>query len=337
MSTAALDVLPDAVVVVAPNGTIRYVNPAAAALVGAVVGRPFADLGLRDAAGREWWGCESAARTMAAVRGVPERRLLVGDRAVLLTASYLRTGGVLTEVVVALRGTRARDRVEREQADLLAAVAHELRAPLSGVTGFVATVRARWGVLDEVQQEELGWLEADAGRATRLLAALADVGRIDAGRLELRTQAVDVGSVARRVVARWVAAGEPADRFAVVRRGTGPEPWLDPDRVEQILANLVENAVRHGGGTVTITVVAETDGVAVTVDDQGPGVPADVAPRIFARSFRGTSRSGGSGLGLYLVRGLVAAHGGTVAVEPGPGGGARFRFRLPAGGPSQET
>jgi signal transduction histidine kinase len=100
-----------------------------------------------------------------------------------------------------------------------------------------------------------------------------------------------------------------------------------------VLANLVENALRHGAGQVTVGVVAVSGGVEVTVDDEGEGVRPELAPRIFSKFFRGTAKSGGTGLGLYIVRGLVEAHGGTVAVESGPGGGARFRFRLPAGSP----
>jgi len=129
-----------------------------------------------------------------------------------------------------------------------------------------------------------------------------------------------------------------------------PETWLDADKIDQILGNLVENAVRHGGGIVTIVVEpahlegeegsgGEPDAVAVSVRDQGEGISPDVAPRVFRQFWRGKPRGGsrrgqhggGTGLGLYIVKGLVEAHGGTIGVRRAPGGGAEFRFIVPAG------
>ena len=113
--------------------------------------------------------------------------------------------------------------------------------------------------------------------------------------------------------------------------------WLDPDKIDQILGNLIENALRHGAGTVTIVVEAALGigpggGAAVSVRDQGEGIAPEFAPRVF-RQFWRAKRRGGTGLGLYIVKGLVEAHGGTISVYPAPGGGAEFRFTLPAGTP----
>ncbi len=161
---------------------------------------------------------------------------------------------------------------------------------------------------------------------------------------------VDLAAAVRRHVERKVATGIPEDRFDI-RIG---EPltvlWADPDKVDQVLANLLENAVRHGEGTVTIEVapakeVVEApvwerpgtpprivEGTAVTVSDEGSGIPEEAVPRVFTRFWRG-SRRGGTGLGLYIVKGIVEAHGGSIRVDRAPGGGARFRFVLPAGIP----
>jgi signal transduction histidine kinase len=119
-----------------------------------------------------------------------------------------------------------------------------------------------------------------------------------------------------------------------------PETWLDADKVDQILGNLIENAVRHGAGTVTVVVEpadatrpgTEASAVAVAVRDEGPGVPPELVPRIF-RQFWRSKRRGGAGLGLFIVKGLVEAHGGTITVQRAPGGGAEFRFTMPAGLP----
>ena len=108
-----------------------------------------------------------------------------------------------------------------------------------------------------------------------------------------------------------------------------------------MLGNLLENAVRHGGGTVTLTVVPDgltsdeadrSEAVAVSVSDEGEGIPEDHYPLVFTRFWHGRSR-GGTGLGLYVVRGLVEAHGGRISVGKADGGGAMFRFTLPAGAP----
>nr|WP_284290971.1 ATP-binding protein [Angustibacter aerolatus] len=117
-----------------------------------------------------------------------------------------------------------------------------------------------------------------------------------------------------------------------------PEVWADPDRLDQVLANLLENAVRHGDGTVEVVVAARTEPIgdgepvpvlAVTISDEGEGIAEEDMQRVFTRFWHGRSR-GGTGLGLYLVRGLIEAHGGRIAVSRAPSGGARFRFTLPA-------
>jgi signal transduction histidine kinase len=129
----------------------------------------------------------------------------------------------------------------------------------------------------------------------------------------------------------------------VVISGGLPETWLDADKVDQILGNLIENAVRHGAGTVTVVVepleTAGTravrpgaGGVAVSVRDEGDGVAPELVPRIF-RQFWRAKRRGGAGLGLYIVKGLVEAHGGIITVQRAPEGGAEFRFTMPASQP----
>jgi signal transduction histidine kinase len=181
-----------------------------------------------------------------------------------------------------------------------------------------------------------------------------DVSRIEAGRIEVRRQLVDIPERAEKIVAGRVAAGDSPDRFRIEAPADLPETWLDADKVDQILGNLVENAVRHGAGTVTVVVQpvetagaraasrpdgsvatlgsAEAGSVAVAVRDEGDGVAPELVPRIF-RQFWRAKRRGGAGLGLYIVKGLVEAHGGTITVQRAPGGGAEFRFIMPAGGP----
>ncbi len=253
-------------------------------------------------------------------------------RELLVTASYVRDDERrLQRVVVVLRDNRARERTDRSRADLVSTVAHELRSPLTSVKGFTATLLAKWDRFnDEQKQLMLQTVNSDADRVTRLLTELLDVSRIDAGRLEMRRQVVDLPGAVAKAVAGRVADGEPEDRFVVRLDGELPEMWADPDKIDQVVGNLVENALRHGSGTVTITVAPFEGGAEVLVEDEGEGIPPETAARVFTRFWRG-NRGRGTGLGLYIVKGLVEAHGGSVEVGRAASGGARFRFWLPAG------
>ncbi|MDP9436157.1 MAG: ATP-binding protein [Actinomycetota bacterium] len=344
----AYDELPDGVVVADETGTVVLVNPAAVRLLrtpaDAAVGRSLAEvLPFADDQGRDWWACIDPYGGLATRTRQPERKLQLPDgRDLLVTAAYVRDAQRrLVRVVVVLRDDRARERTDRTRADLVSTVAHELRSPLTSVKGFTATLLAKWErFTDEHKKLMLETVNADADRVTRLLAELLDVSRIDAGRLEMRTQVVDVAATVRRAVAGRVAAGEPESRFVVQVEDGLPETWADADKIEQVVANLVENALRHGAGTVTVTVrphrVDGTSGTEIVVADEGPGVPEEVAARVFTRFWRGGTR-GGTGLGLYIVKGLIEAHGGTIGVERAEGGGALFRVVLPAGRPPYEV
>ena len=338
----AYDDLPDGVLVADPNGTVIVVNPGAerilAASADSLVGRALEEvLPLDDLQGRDWWSCVQPFAGLDTRTRQPEQRLVVREgalqgRELLVTAAYVRDDQhVLQRLVVALRDNRARERSDRSRADLVSTVAHELRSPLTSVKGFTATLLAKWDRFnDEQKKVMLETVNADADRVTRLLTELLDVSRIDAGRLEMRKQVVDLEASARKTVAGQVVAGESEERFVVAVSGPLPELWADPDKIDQVLANLVENALRHGDGTVTLTVAPFGDGAEVIVEDEGEGIPPDTAARVFTRFWRG-NRARGTGLGLYIVKGLVEAHGGTVEVGRAAGGGARFRFVLPAG------
>jgi signal transduction histidine kinase len=345
MTTARLDLLPDGLVAVGADRRVVLVNAAAARLAGvdaeAAVGRTLEQvLPLTDPQGRDWWRCSDPWGGLATRTRQPERELALPDGTTLLvTATYVRAAGPLTpvtEVLVGLRDTHARDRARRDQAELVATVAHELRSPLTSVKGFTSTLLRRWDrFTDEQRRLMLETVEADADRVTRLITELLDVARIDSGRLELHRSLVFLPDLLDGHVRRLVAAGEPASRFTVRVAPDLPETWADSDKLAQVVANLLDNAVRHGAGHVTLGVepgAGPAPATRVTVDDEGPGVPPDLAPRVFGRFWRG-GRRGGTGLGLYIAKGLVEAHGGSIGVRPGPAGGARFEVVLPAGEP----
>ncbi len=257
------DDLPDGLVVADERGRVVRFNAAAervtARRAADVLGRPLAEaLPLEDLEGRRWWQLTDPYGGLATRTRQPERNLLLpGGREVLVSARYVRTEptGPVRRVVVCLRDTEARRRTERSHAELIATVAHELRSPLTSVKGFTATLLAKWErFTDDQKRLMLETVDADADRVTRLIAELLDISRIDSGRLEVRRQPVDIGAAVGRHIQAYVAAGQPADRFLLRLEHPLPALWADPDKIDQVLSNLLENAVRHGEGTVTIEI-----------------------------------------------------------------------------------
>ncbi|WP_369221861.1 ATP-binding protein [Streptomyces sp. R39] len=346
------DELPDGLVVADEDGLVVCFNAAAVRITATAAADALGQrlekaLPLEDLEGRRWWQLTDPYGGLAIRAGQPERNLLLpGGREVLVSARYVRAepAGPVRRVVVSLRDTEARRRTERSHAELIATVAHELRSPLTSVKGFTATLLAKWErFTDDQKRLMLETVDADADRVTRLIAELLDISRIDSGRLEVRRQPVDIGAAVGRHIQAYVAAGQPADRFLLRVEQPLPALWADPDKVDQVLSNLLENAVRHGEGTVTIDITAtaspregeghEHAATSVTVSDEGPGIPEESMNRVFTRFWRGSKR-GGTGLGLYIVKGIVEAHGGTITVGRAPGGGAEFRFTLPVAAPA---
>jgi signal transduction histidine kinase len=350
------DELPDGLVVADECGRVIIFNRAAERLTGIsadqAIGRDLvAALPLCDGEGRCWWRQSRPYDGLAIRTRHPERSLYLADGTeVLVTIGYLRgprhpaaradwpcERGAVRRLTITLRSAEQRARLERKRADLVSTVAHELRSPLTSVKGFTATLLSKWPrFTDDQKRVMLETVNADADRVTRLITELLDVSRIEAGRIELHRELVDLRGRAEQIVAGRVAAGDVASRFAVEVIGRLPETWLDADKIDQILANLIENAIRHGAGTVTTVIesamVHGEPGVAVSVRDQGPGIAPEFAPRVF-RQFWRSKRRGGAGLGLFIVKGLVEAHGGSIDVAQAPGGGAEFRFTMPAGAP----
>ncbi len=350
------DDLPDGLVIADAAGKVTVFNRAAARLTGVApaqaLGRDVRQvLPLRDAEEQCWWTMTRPYDGLSTRTRHPERPLyLPNGTELLVTVGYVRdprgTGarerrsrqcGAVRRIAITLRSAEQRSRLERSRADLVSTVAHELRSPLTSVKGFTATLLAKWPrFTDDQKRVMLETVNADADRVTRLITELLDVSRIESGRIEVHRELVDVPGRARKIISGRVAAGDSAARYRIEERPGLPETWLDADKVDQILANLIENAVRHGAGTVTTvvepTVLAGAPGVAVSVRDQGPGIAPEVAPRVFGRFWR-AKRRGGAGLGLFIVKGLVEAHGGEITVQQAPGGGAEFRFTVPAGTP----
>ncbi|GAB2756103.1 sensor histidine kinase [Nocardioides pakistanensis] len=335
----SFDALPDGVILADQTGTVVGMNAAARMMLrtGDGRGKHLSDVvALQDQAGNDWYTTVGLYDGPRLRSGIPEQSWFLADGTeLLLTVRILREGkqGPTRGVALCLRTSRARARLDRERSDLVATVAHELRSPLTGVKGFVATLLTKWDRLNDDQKKlMLTTVNSDADRLTRLIAELLDVARIDTGRLSLYPRPLDFTPAVERVLDS-------------VRAGTGreivldaapdlPRVHADPDKFVQVVTNLVENAVRHGEGVVRLTLGPTGDGdafrgVRMHVDDQGEGISPEIRNRVFTKFWKHGVR-GGSGLGMYIVHGLVTAHGGAVEIGDAPGGGARITVTWPA-------
>ena len=338
-----IDALPDGVVVADADGRVELMSALAGQMLG-VEGDPRGRslgqvLALTDHDGNDWVTHNHPYDGLRTRTAVPEQSWLLPSGTEVLVAARVHRPALdrpVEQVTVTLRSGRGRARLDRERSDLVATVAHELRSPLTGVKGFVQAMLNRWDRLSDDQKRlMLETVSADSDRLSRLIAELLDVARIDTGRLQLYPRPCDAAVLMARIVGS-VGAGTARPVTLHVEDGI-PEVLADPDKFTQVFVNLVENGVRHGDGEVSVRVrslrpgedPALAEGVAVVVDDEGEGIPADLRRRVFTKFWKGGAR-GGSGLGLYIVGGLTKAHGGTVTIDDAPGGGARILVTWPA-------
>ena len=226
------------------------------------------------------------------------------------------------------RQVQVLEETDRVRHEFFANVSHELRTPLGGILTGATAVLGRPGLEPELRAE-LDDVAAAAQRLARLVSDMLDMARIEGGAIELRLDRIDVRDAIDAAVGR-LRRVNPERAVNVRVNPDTPEVLADWDRVGQVIDNLLANADHFApaGTPVVVLAAAGAGGVVVRVVDRGPGVGADLRDRIFERFVRGT---GGTGLGLPIVRGLVTAQGGKVWLEDaGPGEGGRFAFSLPS-------
>lgn len=344
LAANGLEFIPDGLVAaVGPSRAVRFMNSRAEHITGLraadVIGCDIRTaLPLQDLGGESWWDITDPWSGLATRTGHRERLLVLpSGRELLVTARYVRSGrgAPVSSVVLGLRDAEGRRRAEQESAVLLTSVAHELRSPLTGVKGFSSTLLRNWErFTDEQKRLMLETIEADADRVTRLITELLDTSRIGTGRLTVHAQPLTVLPRLEAQVERRVAAGGERHQFEIEVEEGVEVLWADPDRFEQVLTNLVDNAVRHGRGRVRMSVErSRWEGPAaadLVVSDDGDRIAPEHRELVFSRFWQAGAKHG-TGLGLYLVRGLVEAHGGEVVAEESPTGGAQLRATFPDG------
>jgi signal transduction histidine kinase len=342
-----IDWYPDGVVVLDETTCVASLNAEAAALLGRpvdeIVGRTLAEVARpRSVSGADLLttGWHPSAR-LGSVRGLPEHNVVVdtpaGERSLRVTGRYQRDGsGRVSGAVLSLRPAQRRHLDgEPTGVEVVSTVSHELRSPLTSVKGYTSLLLNRWDRLsDDQKRMMLEQIHHDADRVTRLIGELLDISRLETGRLVLRRELVDLVALARRVLEKLTIA-YPELEGELVGDLAAPKVYADPDKIEQVLTNLIENAMKYASPTgLELRFEPLDDSVAVAVSDRGEGIPAVDLPNVFRKFFRRDhGKPTGTGLGLWISRGLVEAHGGQLEAESDVGVGSTFRFTVPMATP----
>ena len=264
--------------------------------------------------------------------GVPDGRRVT----VLLNATPIRSDeGAIESVVVTLQDMADVEELERLRAEFLAMVSHELRGPLTSIKGSAATVLDSSAELDPAVVRQFFRIIGDqADHMHDLVSDLLDVARIETGELAVSPEPAEITVMVDRARSAFLGAGG-TNRLSIDIAPDLPLVAADRRRIVQVLGNLLSNAARHSPESSVIRVTAVRDGVhvAVSVVNEGQGIPAESLPQLFRKFSRAQpeEQEGDTGLGLAICKGIVEAHGGRIWAESdGPGLGARFTFTLPS-------
>jgi signal transduction histidine kinase len=341
-SQAAIDSLNDPVLVFDPAGGLVGANRAAATQLAV---DPDADDALapaptevRDVVGRMRQHVSSGKGAYVPT-GLEEAVAIAGrestsyylPRATPVITDDARMGGL---TVVFQDVTRLR-RFDELKTDMVATVAHEFRTPLTSLRmALHLCIEGAAGPLSPKQADLLFAAREDCERLQSLVTDMLDLSRIQSGRLELHARAISSATLLSQAMDEHRQAARERSIDLRVSPLTIDRPVsADPERIRLVFTNLIGNALRHtpASGTIELRAAPESDGVRFEVNDTGPGVPPEYAPRLFDRFFRvpGTEGSG-VGLGLFIAKEIVEAHGGRIGVASEPGAGTIFWFVLPS-------
>ena len=342
---AILEGVADGVIVADASGLIILFNAAAERILELprqkALGRPTGEmLGLYGSQAQDWmetvdrWARQPGAYTNEEYLAT---RLEIEGRIVSVHLAPVLMGDEFFGTVSVFRDVTAEVEAKRAKTEFVSTVSHELRTPMTSIKGYVdLLLMGAVGGLTEDQQHFLTIIQNNTDRLTTLVNDLLDISRMESGRMTLLPQAVRVDVLANRViVAMEGRAGESGLRLRSDVPPDLPQVMADPDRVIQILTNLVANAINYTmtGGEVVIAACARGDEVHISVSDTGIGIAAQDQEKVFERFFRSegavVQEAPGTGLGLCIVKSLVEMHGGRVWVESELGQGSTFTCTLP--------
>jgi PAS domain S-box-containing protein len=253
--------------------------------------------------------------------------------------------GAVAGRIFAFRDISADRLVEQMKSDFVSTVSHELRTPLTSIYGFAETLLRRDVMFGEDERRTfMSYIASESQRLTGIVDALLNVARLDTGDLQVNPAPTDVRDLVDQVVQGVREAGTNGHRFVL---DLPPEPIaanVDPDKLRQVFSILLDNALKYSPAGATVTVGAERkhDTVEVSIADEGVGIPQADQEQIFRKFYRGTDAdsrvgAGGTGLGLFIARGLVTAMGGRIWVTSREGEGSTFAFELPLAAAGAES
>jgi signal transduction histidine kinase len=248
-------------------------------------------------------------------------------------APLLSPDGKLRNIIVSVRDITHFRTADEMKSTFISIVSHELRTPVALIKGYASTLRrddAKWD--KATISDSLAVIEEEADRLGKMVDDLLDASRLQAGGMSINRADISIPMIAKRVAQRFstqskkhtIIADFP-EKFPIV--------LSDETRIEQVISNLVSNAMKYApNGEIRITGSTRPEQVIICVSDQGPGIEAKDLPHIFDRFYRSTNavkQTKGAGLGLYLARAIIEAHGGRIWADPKPDSGARICFSLP--------
>ncbi len=248
-------------------------------------------------------------------------------------APLMSADGKLRNIIVSVRDITHFRTADEIKSTFISIVSHELRTPVALIKGYASTLRrddAKWD--KATINESLAVIEEEADRLSKMIDDLLDASRLQAGGLSLNRADISLAALANRVAQKF---STQSSRHTIVTDFPENFPILlaDENRIEQVISNLVSNALKYApSGEIRISGQARPEQVIVCVSDQGPGIEAKDLPHIFDRFYRSSKavkNTKGAGLGLYLARAIVEAHGGRIWADPKPDSGARICFSLP--------
>lgn len=249
-------------------------------------------------------------------------------------APLMSKDGLLLNIIASLRDiTRFRE-ADELKSTFISVITHELKTPVALIKGYVSTLRREDATWDRmIIADSLEVIEEEADRLTELIDNMLDASRLQMGALAMNFTDVNMATLAQRIADRFLSQSD-IHQIEVEFPNDFPVILGDDHRLAQVLSNLIANSIKYSpkGGTIRVKGSVRSEQVIVCVSDQGPGIASEDLPHVFDRFYRATEASRttkGAGLGLYLARAVVEAHGGRIWVDPSPNSGARICFSLP--------
>jgi two-component system, OmpR family, sensor histidine kinase ResE len=267
--------------------------------------------------------------------------IAIQGRSWVVVMTPLYDQSLIRGAVAVLRDMTEERRMDKLREDFVANVSHELKTPIAMLQGYSEAIVDDIAESEEEKKELAGIILDESKRMGRLVNELLDLARLEAGHMKLHYSSLPIIPFAERIVRKF--QGPAKDReiqlnleFKKNLKSLQEEMDIDPDRIEQVLTNLIDNAIRHTsqGGFVNLTVEVSDQNVKFFVKDNGTGIKEEDLPFVFERFYKGDKartrgKSGGTGLGLAIARNIVEAHGGQISVHSKNNEGTTFSFVIP--------